>query len=147
MSASPGSATVTVELGYPREEETEMRSIVLLAIGAAALASLVAGIRPAQAQYGAIAYDSANCAWGDSWNYANQAAANTRALADCKGDGCKIVAPIAPHFCGALASTANCKGWGAATRPTKDAALLAAMQDCQHYNTGQCTVRASDCNR
>jgi hypothetical protein len=124
-----------------------MRTIVLLAIVAAVLGGLAAGIRPAHAQYGAIAYDSANCAWGDSWNYATQAAADARALADCKGAACKIVAPIAPHFCGALAATANCKGWGAATRPTKDGALLAAIQDCQHYNAGQCTVRASDCNR
>jgi hypothetical protein len=124
-----------------------MRSAVLLAIGAAALASLVAGIRPAHAQYGAIAYDSANCAWGDSWNYPNQAAANTRALADCKGVGCKIVAPIGPHLCAALATTGNCKGWGWASRSTRDAASLGAMQECQKYNAGQCTLKVSDCNR
>jgi hypothetical protein len=124
-----------------------MRTIVLLAIVAAVLGGLAAGIRPAHAQYGAIAYDSANCAWGDSWNYANQAAASARALADCKGAGCKVVAPIGPNFCAALATTANCKGWGWASRSTRDAASLGAMQECQKYNAGQCTLKVSDCNR
>jgi hypothetical protein len=128
-------------------EVISMRRTSVLAIGLTAAVTAFASAGPALAQYGAIAYDSANCAWGDSWNYPNQEAANTRALADCKGPGCRVVAKIGPHFCAALAATANCKGWGWASRPTRDAAALGAMQECQHYNAGQCAVRASDCNR
>jgi len=124
-----------------------MRPTGMFAIGLAAVVTAFVGASPARAQSGAIAYDSANCAWGDSWNFPNQEAANARALAGCRGAACRVVAPIGPHLCGALAATANCRGWGWATRPTRDAAALGAMEECQHYNAGQCTVRVSDCNR
>jgi hypothetical protein len=124
-----------------------MQRTSIVAIGLAAVITVFASGGPARAQYGAIAYDSANCAWGDSWNYASQAAASARALADCKGAACKVVAPIGPNMCAALATTANCKGWGWASRSTRDAASLGAMQECQKYNAGQCTLKVSDCNR
>jgi hypothetical protein len=124
-----------------------MRRSMLLAIALLALASLVAGARPALAQSGAIAYDQNNCAWGDSWNAANQALANAAALGACKYGSCQVLAQIGPNQCGALAATPNCKGWGWATRPNRADSELGAMQECQKYNAGQCTVRVSDCNR
>jgi hypothetical protein len=122
-----------------------MRFTVVL--GVVAVASILALASPAHAQFGAIAYDNANCAWGDSWNFANQAAANMKAIAECKQPGCRAIAPIGAHLCGALATTPNCKGFGWASRPTRDAAALGAMQECQKFNAGQCSVKVSDCNR
>jgi len=113
---------------------------------AAALASMVAA-GPALAQLGAIAYDGHNCAWGDSWNYGSRAEANAKALLECKRPGCRVVTEIGPHQCGALATTGDCHGWGWATRPTRDAASLGAMMECQKYNAGQCAVQLSDCDR
>jgi hypothetical protein len=120
-----------------------MRRFVLAAIAAAGLASA----SPALAQYGAIAYDTANCAWGDSWNFPNQAAADQKALAECKHPGCKVMTQIGPHQCGALAATPDCHGWGWATRPSRAAAELGAMQECQGHNAGQCAVKLGDCDR
>jgi hypothetical protein len=122
-----------------------MRFTLLLA--ASLLASLVAGTMPVRAQSGAIAYDSHNCAWGDSWNFPNPGAAADRALANCKHPGCRVVAQIGPRQCAALAATADCHGWGWASRGGRAEAELGAMQECQKYNAGQCTVRLSDCNR
>ena len=123
-----------------------MRRALRLAIAAAALASCAAA-HPALAQYGAIAYDTTNCAWGDSWNYANQAEANAKAIAECKHPGCRVVAQIGPHQCGALAATADCHGWGWFRGPSRDGASLGAMKECQKYNAGQCTVKSNDCDR
>jgi hypothetical protein len=113
---------------------------VTLALG------VLASAGPARAQYGAIAYDQNNCAWGDSWNYANPALASANALSSCKAAGCKVLAQIGPAQCGALAATGNCRGWGWATRPTRAESELAAMQECQKYNAGQCTLKLSDCD-
>jgi hypothetical protein len=111
-----------------------------------ALVGILADSGPAFA-HGAIAYDNESCAFGRSWNYPTPDGAADKAMAECKHPGCKIVAKIGPRQCGALAVTANCKGYGWAVRPSKDAAELKAMQDCQRDNTGQCSVKVSDCDR
>jgi len=124
-----------------------MRFTALLSLALVALAGLATSARPALAQQGAIAYDQNNCAWGASWNYADQAQAQAKAMAECNHAGCRVLAQIGPNQCGALAATPNCKGWGWATRPTRAAAELGAMEECQGANSGQCTVRVSDCDR
>jgi hypothetical protein len=123
-----------------------MRFTALLSLTFVAVVILAMNARPALAQQGAIAYDQNNCAWGDSWNFATQAQAQAKAMAECNHAGCRIMAQIGPRQCGALAATPNCKGWGWATRPTRAASELGAMQECQGANAGQCTVRLSDCN-
>jgi hypothetical protein len=123
-----------------------MRLTALLSLALVALFSLAMSARPALAQQGAIAYDRANCAWGDSWNFGNSAAADAAAMAKCNHPGCQLMTQIGPHQCGALASTPNCSGYGWATRPNRAAAELGAMQQCQGYNAGQCILRLSDCN-
>lgn len=116
-------------------------------IFAVALIGVLAIAAPAFADFGAIAYDNASCAFGRSWNYATQAEAASKATAECNHPGCRVIASIGPRQCGALAVTPNCRGFGWATRPSKDAAELKAMQDCQRDNPGQCSVKVSDCNR
>jgi hypothetical protein len=123
-----------------------MRRTALLVTGLVALISIF-GSRSAHAQYGAIAYDSNNCAWGRAWNYQTPQLAAATALAECANSGCKVMAEIGPHQCGSLASTANCKGWGWATRPTLAEAQAAALQECVGYNAGECIARVGDCDQ
>jgi hypothetical protein len=113
----------------------------------AALIGIVASAVPAFADFGAIAYDQRNCAVGRSWHFDNPHRAADTALAECGHPGCKVVLEVGPGQCGAIAITPNCHGYGWATRPTRDAAQLSAMTECQHYNAGQCSVRTVDCNR
>lgn len=121
--------------------------VTRLAIGLAVL--LGAGVcgGAAQAQYGAIAYDQVNCAWGRSWNYGTPQQAASVALAECHQAGCKVVLEIGPHQCGSLASTANCRGYGWGTSGSLAAAQSIALQECVRYNAGECIARVGDCNR
>jgi hypothetical protein len=122
-----------------------MRQAHFIAVAATVLFGVLSG--SASAQWGAIAYDQNNCAWGDSWNYPNSPDANAHALASCNHAGCKLLAQIGPAQCGSLASTPDCKGWGWATRPTRAESELAALTECKAYNAGACVLRLSDCDR
>ena len=95
---------------------------------------------------GAIAYDSVSGRFGYSWNLPPGVAQN-RALAHCGTPGCRVVANIPPGHCGALSSTGNHRGWGAAVRQGRDQARVAAFDICQRYNFGQCHPRVWDCSR
>ena len=126
-----------------------MRSAILIAASILGLGIFASYPRAASAQeYGAIAYDTGTGRWGDSWHGATVKVANSQALNACGTAGCKIVIEIGPGLCGALATMAtNSRGWGAASRNTRDAAKLGAMEDCQKANPGQCTVQVTDCNK
>jgi hypothetical protein len=116
-------------------------------MGLTGLAFVVASNGAAFAGYGAIAFDEQNCAWGRSWNYpsANEAAAV--ALKECNHSVCKVVIEIGPRQCGSLASTQNCKGWGAATRATLAQSQASALNDCAKANAGtECFARINNCN-
>ena len=114
--------------------------------GLAAVIGVMAAGAPAFADFGAIAYDQHNCAVGRSWHYPNAQQAANVALSECGHRGCKVILEVGPGQCGAIAITPDCHGYGWAKRPSRDAARLSAMENCQHYNAGQCTVRAADCN-
>jgi hypothetical protein len=119
-----------------------------VASGIIGLASLLALSVPAfAAEYGAIAYDTGTGKMGWTWHGPSVAQANAGAISACVTAGCKVVIEIGSGMCGALATTPNGKGWGAASRSTRDAAQLGAMEDCQKANTGQCKVQTSDCNQ
>ncbi len=94
-----------------------------------------------------MAYDTGTGHIGSSWHGGTLAIANAAALKACNSSGCKIVIEIGPGMCGALATAANPTGWGAASRGSRSNADLGAMEVCQHYNAGQCTVQVSDCNK
>ncbi len=116
-------------------------AIALLAFGYALLPPV-----PAEAGYGAIAWDPASGKAGWIWNQPTQNEAARLALRECGASGCRLV--IKPTSdCAALATIANGKAIGAAARKTKDDARLAALTDCQKRKAGDCVVRASDCNK
>jgi hypothetical protein len=125
-----------------------MRASAIVAAGLVSLAITAAQPTAASAaEYGAIACDTSSLKWGDSWHAATLAQANTLAMNECATAGCKIVIEIGPGLCGSLATAPNPAGWGAASRGTRAAAELGAMENCQNANAGQCKVQASDCNQ
>ncbi|HVC54944.1 MAG TPA: DUF4189 domain-containing protein [Stellaceae bacterium] len=125
-----------------------MRRATLFAAGFAALLASVAAA-PAFAAYGAFAVDTNAHKFGYSTNQVDRQHADQSALKNCKSENCKIVFPVGPRQCGALATSEKqgSTAWGGAVKPTRDAAGLAAINDCQKHTTGQCKVRASGCNR
>jgi hypothetical protein len=102
---------------------------------------------PALAAYGAFALDGDAQKYGYSWNKETAKEADEAALKGCATDKCKVVFRTGPKECGAIALGPDGKAWGGARRDTKDAAELAAMKNCQEHTSGQCKVRASECNK
>ena len=123
-----------------------MRRAIVIALGAAAFLTTGAA-RPAVAGYGAFAHDDTTGKYGFSWNEESAKRAEDAALKGCASDKCKIVFRTGPRECGAIALTENGKVWGGAKRPKRDAAELAAMENCQKRTKGQCKVRGAECNR
>ena len=115
------------------------------AIGA--LVGLAVSAGPALAEYGAFAYEEATGKYGFSWNERDQGAADAAALKGCVAEGCKIVFRVGPRHCGAIAMTENGKIWGGADRDGRDAAKLAALENCQKRTNEQCIIRGNECNR
>jgi hypothetical protein len=69
------------------------------------------------------------------------------ALGECGASGCEVVQRIVPKMYGALATTADGKHTGAARRRDREAARVAALQNCDKDQAGECAVRAADCNK
>ena len=120
-----------------------------LAAASLAALALVAGAAPAQAAFGAFAYDQATGKYGYSWNEPDEKAAENAALKGCPSDKCKIVFRTKGGQCGAFAMNDNGKIWGGATRPKKEVAEKAALDNCQkRVSAGaQCKIRGSECNK
>jgi len=125
-----------------------MRCARLAAVGLALLLTFTAAM-PAFAGYGAFALDTNAHKFGYSANQPDQQHADQLALKNCKSTNCKVAFPVGPRLCGALATSEkrDSTAWGGAAKPTKEAAALAAINDCQKHTSGQCKVRASGCNR
>ncbi|HTT79001.1 MAG TPA: DUF4189 domain-containing protein [Stellaceae bacterium] len=123
------------------------RSTMITAAGLGAMLTAFAA-SPAIAGTGAFALDPAAHKYGYSLNQPNQPQANKAALKNCKSDNCKVVFPVGPRQCGALATGEKAgTAWGGAVKRTRDAAELAAIEDCQKHTAGQCKLRAVGCNR
>jgi hypothetical protein len=106
------------------------------------------GAAPAVAGYGAIAFDEATGRYGFAWNEETATKAEEIAVRDCKTKGCKVVIPVGPRECAALASSEIGKiAWGGSKRPSRDAAKLAALENCQKRSSGKCEIRGSECNK
>lgn len=101
----------------------------------------------ALAGYGAFALDDAAHKYGYSWNKDSAREADAAALKGCATDKCKVVFRVGPKQCGAIAMTTDGKVWGGARRDRRDAADLAAIENCQKRTSGQCKISASECNR
>ena len=118
-----------------------------LRIVGAALAVLLAYPALAMAAFGAFAYDEGAHKYGYSWNEDSERAADAAALKGCGTTACKVVFRTGPKECGAIAMTPDGKVWGGAKRDKRDAAELAAIENCQKRTKEQCKVKASECNR
>jgi hypothetical protein len=116
--------------------------VVALSLGAAA---------PARAGYGAVALDEETGRHGAGWNEGTQKRADDAALKSCEVAGCKVMFRVPPRHCAALATGEKGKSgkvaWGGADKANRDAAKLAALQNCQKNTSGKCEVRESECNR
>ena len=124
-----------------------MRRAALIFAGMAAIIFALATMQPADAGYGAIAYDQNNGKDGASWNQKTPAEANEAALKLCASPDCRVH-PVEPKGCGALAMSDKDKAWGGADRETLDRAKRDAVEHCQtHTQTGTCAVRVSGCNK
>jgi hypothetical protein len=102
---------------------------------------------PAAAGYGAIAWDKSTGKYGASWNQPTPQRAEEVALGECGATGCKVVGKVRPGMCGAFATTEDGKQAGAAWRKDREAARLDALKSCAKAKAGECTVRATDCNK
>jgi hypothetical protein len=103
--------------------------------------------RSAEAKYGAVAYDKASGKPGFGWNNNTQLSADTQAMRECASTGCKVIFRVGPRRCGALATSENGKVWGGAARTSRDAAALAAVQNCQKRASHRCIIRETGCNQ
>lgn len=106
---------------------------------------------PAEAGFGAVAYDQNSHKYGASWDEPTQAEAYELALKQCASPDCRVH-PVEPKGCGALALSDKDKAgniyWGGADRETLAKAKHDAIAHCQtHTTTGSCTVRISGCNK
>ena len=124
-----------------------MRRARMIVVGFSALTALALTGAPAFAEYGAFGHDETTGKYGYSWNEKTQQLADESALKGCASEQCKIVFRTGPKECGAIAMNDDGKIWGGAKRPTRDAAELAAMNNCQKRTGGQCKVRANECNK
>jgi len=102
---------------------------------------------PAAAGYGAIAWDKGTGKYGVSWNQPTGKRAEEVALGECGASGCEVVQRITPKMCGALATTKDGKNAGTARRKDRETARVAALQNCDKDQAGECIVRAADCNK
>jgi hypothetical protein len=123
-----------------------MRRAITIATVLLGLGWVLVPARPALAEYGAIAWDKETGKYGASWREATPKRAAEHAISECGTSACKIIIRPTP-FCAALATAADGKVVGAASRKDRDDARVAALKDCQKRNAGECTVRLTDCNK
>ena len=124
-----------------------MRRVMISAGAVAFFLFSLAIAAPAEAGFGAIAYDQYAGKEGVSWNKPSQAKANEDALRQCASKDCRVH-PVSPKACGALARSDKDKAWGGAERETLAKAKQDAVDHCKaHTETGTCVVKVSGCNK
>jgi hypothetical protein len=123
-----------------------MRRTRMIVLGFSAILVMLAAL-PAFAGYGAVAFDEKTAKYGFAWNEDTQKSADETALQACNSADCKVVFPVPPRRCGALATGEKGNAWGGRVDASRDAAKLRAIEDCQKHTSGKCVLRGSDCNR
>jgi len=103
------------------------------------------GVESAAAGYGAIAYSPSNGVWGYSYDYGSRAAAERRAMRECRarGAGCRPVVWFR-NACGALA-TGRGDAYGWAWNNSRAQARRRALRECRNRTTG-CRLRVDVCS-
>jgi Domain of unknown function (DUF4189) len=86
-------------------------------------------------------------AWGAGWNFDTESKANDRAMSECKGRDCKVVATF-NRLCAAFStdSSRECGAWGWATRETRRMAEAAALRECQNSGGKECRILGQFCD-
>lgn len=105
---------------------------------------LLFGGLSAQAQnFGAIAYSPGSGGHGYSYDYPSKAAAQNRAMAECRkrARGCRVAIWF-KNACGAVASGPS--GWGSGWANTRNGAELQAIKSCNQHSAG-CRIRVYAC--
>jgi hypothetical protein len=102
---------------------------------------------PVGSLFGAFARDDVSGRIGQSANQDTQTRADDLALNSCSAPSCKIAFRIGPGLCGAIALNDTGKIWGGATRPAREVAEAAALENCQTRTQSQCKLRGAECNR
>lgn len=118
----------------------------LIVLPAAIGLALLIG-QPAFAGYGAVAYDTDARKSGFAWDEPTQNQANEAAKRDCGSDNCKARFGVPPGMCAALATPDDGPAWGGAVRKSIDAAIFAAVKNCQKYGKDKCVVRQKNCTK
>ena len=124
-----------------------MRHATMIVVGFSTLLILALSAAPAFAGYGAVAFDEKTAKYGFAWNEDTQKRADEAALQACNSEGCKVVIPVPPRRCAALATGEKGNAWGGHVDTSRDAAKLRALEVCQKHTSGKCLLRGSDCNR
>ena len=81
---------------------------------------------------------------GISYNYRGPNAADERALSECGRSSCRIVHRFA-RACGAIA-TGRGGGYGYASRPRRNQAEGAAIENCEAQGNRGCSIETSGCD-
>jgi hypothetical protein len=123
-----------------------MRRATIIAAGISALMVSLAAA-PAFAGYGAVAFDEKAAKYGFAWNEDTQKRADEAAIQACNSEACKVVIPVPPRKCAALATGEKGNAWGGSVDAARDKAKLRALEGCQKRTSGKCVLRGSDCNR
>lgn len=86
-------------------------------------------------------------AFGHAYDYATEAEARAAAMAQCSGQGCRVVAVIR-NSCAALAiDGANpCGAHGFASAPRLGNAQNNALRQCYRFGGKDCVIRAWACD-
>ena len=136
---------------FPSWMIDNQRHVLVLSTDAEAAGPTAAAGSPARAlgasSYGSFARDDVTRRYGLSWNQNSAPHADEAALRGCAAEKCQIVFRVGPRQCGAIALTDDGTVWGGAVRPKRDAAQLAAVENCQKRSPGQCKIRGTECNR
>jgi hypothetical protein len=117
------------------------------AVGPTASAQNTPARVPGAPAYAAVALDDETAKYGFAWNQDTQKRAYEAALQACASEACKVVFPVPPHRCGALATGEAGNAWGGSVDAARDNAKLRALENCQKRTSGKCVLRGSLCNR
>jgi len=122
-----------------------MRALVAAALLLATTALMLVAVNTARAT-GALAIGACG-AYGQAFDFASADEARKSALANCSGQGCRVVS-VVKHGCAALAvdfaSGCGARGWGKA--PKLGHAQNDALRGCYRDGGKDCVIRTFFCD-
>ena len=127
----------------PRGRPFGIGRVVVSCLGVAAGSAVPVFAAEASDTFGAIAWDSESGRWGHSFNYAERAGAEARALGACADPGCEVRTWFR-NSCGALATSGD--GHGASWGTTLAEAEAEAMDLCRAEGNENCKIATSTCS-